>query len=203
MSPAAIVLASASPRRSALLTQIGIAHQVLPSGIDERRCAGETLEQCVLRLAEQKAQQVLASSATRLPVLGADTIVALDGELLGKPADRHAALEMLARLSGRTHTVLSAVAVATRGGVRSALSRSAVRLRPTTPAERSAYWDSGEPHDKAGAYAIQGLGAVFIEELCGSYSGVMGLPLFETACLLGEVGVTVWASPQDNMKESR
>ena len=184
-----IVLASSSPRRSALLQQIGVAHRVIPAQIDERRYAGESVEACVRRLAEQKARYVQGLIAATEPVLGADTAVVLDEQMLGKPADRTEALSMLERLSGRTHAVLSAVAVAAGAALYTALSRTEVRFRTLTLAERQAYWDSGEPCDKAGAYAIQGLGALFIEELRGSYSGVMGLPLFETAGLLARVGV--------------
>jgi len=136
---------------------------------------------------------VQASLGTTLPVLGADTAVVLDGQMLGKPADRAAGLAMLALLSARSHEVLSAVALAVPGGVRSMLSRSQVRFRALSAQECAAYWDSGEPQDKAGGYAIQGRAAVFVEELHGSYSGVMGLPLFETAALLAEAGVSIWA----------
>ena len=189
-----IVLASASPRRAALLRQIGVAHRVVPAELDERRLPGEAAEQCVLRLAESKARLVQAALGSALPVLGADTAVLIDGQMLGKPADRAAGLGMLAQLSGRTHDVLCAVALAAGNGVRSALSRSQVRLRDLTAAECAAYWDSGEPADKAGGYAIQGRGAVFVEELRGSYSAVMGLPLFETAALLAGAGVSIWRS---------
>jgi septum formation protein len=193
-----LILASASPRRAALLMQIGVPHYVLPANIDERRAEGEPPEQCVLRLAQQKALQVQAAAkpvalaACLLPVLGADTAVIVDGQMLGKPRDRAEALAMLARLSGRAHQVLSAVVLASGSVVRSALSRSEVYLRPLSSAECEAYWDSGEPRDKAGGYAIQGHGAVFVEQLCGSYSGVMGLPLFETALLLSAAGVPIW-----------
>lgn len=186
-----IVLASGSPRRSMLLRQIGVAHRVVPAQIDERRLAGESVQACVCRLAEQKARQVQRLSAAIEPVLGADTAVVLDEQMLGKPADRASGLEMLERLSGRTHEVLSAVAVIAGTAMHAALSRTEVRFRTLTAAERQAYWDSGEPCDKAGAYAIQGLGALFVEELRGSYSGVMGLPLFETASLLARVGVAI------------
>lgn len=188
-----IILASSSPRRSALLQQIGVAHRVVPARIEERQLAGESVEACVRRLAEHKARQVQRQEASAEPVLGADTAVMLDGLMLGKPADRAAGLCMLERLSGRTHVVLSAVTVAAGTALHSALSRTEVRFRALTAAERQAYWDSGEPHDKAGGYAIQGLGAVFVEELRGSYSGVMGLPLFETASLLARVGVALWS----------
>jgi septum formation protein len=186
---AVLILASASPRRSELLRQIGVPHRCVPAALNECRLHGESAEQCVRRLAEQKALAVRPQLGDSLPILGADTAVFIDGEMLGKPADRLAALAMLERLSGRTHEVLSAVALAGPHGVRSALSRSQVRFRPLSAAECAAYWDSGEPRDKAGGYAIQGLGAVFVEELRGSYSGVMGLPLFETAALLRDAGI--------------
>lgn len=186
-----IVLASSSPRRSALLQQIGVAHRVVPAQIDERRLPGESVEACVRRLAEQKARHVQRLIAATEPVLGADTAVVLNEQMLGKPADRVSGLAMLERLSGRTHVVLSAVSVAAGTVIHSELSRTEVRLRALTLAEREAYWDSGEPCDKAGAYAIQGFGAIFVAQLLGSYSGVMGLPLFETASLLARVGVLV------------
>jgi septum formation protein len=193
-----LVLASVSPRRSVLLTQIGMPHRVIPAHIDERRNEGEPIEQCVRRLAAQKALQVSAMLETagsldqRQAVLGADTTVVLDQHMLEKPRDREHGLAMLARLSGREHEVLSAVALAYGGTLQTALSRSLVRLRSLGREECEAYWDSGEPHDKAGGYAIQGRGAVFVESLHGSYSGVMGLPLFETAALLAGAGLPVW-----------
>jgi nucleoside triphosphate pyrophosphatase len=193
-----LVLASQSPRRSALLTQIGVPHRVIPAHIAEQRNEGEPIEQCVQRLATQKALQVSATLEAagivdqRQAVLGADTTVVLDQHMLEKPRDREHALAMLARLSGREHEVLSAVALAYGGRLQTALSRSLVRLRSLGREECEAYWDSGEPHDKAGGYAIQGRGAVFVESLHGSYSGVMGLPLFETAALLAGAGLPVW-----------
>jgi septum formation protein len=201
MSAPAVILASASPRRAQLLAQIGVTYTVMPAALDEQRLPGEPVARCVLRLAEQKALKVqLALGApgvsraalATVPVLGADTAVLIDDEMLGQPPDREAALQMLSRLSGRVHVVLSAVALAGASGVRSALSRSEVRFRRLARVECAAYWETGEPRGKAGAYAIQGLGAVFIEQLHGSYSGVMGLPLFETAALLAEAGVPVW-----------
>ena len=199
-----LILASASPRRSALLRQIGVVHSIVSPQLDERQQPQESIECCVLRLAQQKAQQVAAArfaslaTAASLPVLGADTAVVMDAEMLGKPRDREHAVAMLMRLSGREHQVLSAVALLQPAGdgaearLRSRLSRSAVRLRVLSRIECEAYWDSGEPRDKAGGYAIQGLGAVFVESLRGSYSGVMGLPLFETAALLAAAGVPLW-----------
>jgi septum formation protein len=197
-----VILASASPRRTELLAQIGVPHRVVPAQIDERRAAGEPIEVCVRRLARNKALEVQvalaavagAAAAVELAVLGADTAVVVDDDLLGKPRDRADALAMLARLSGRWHQVLSAVALASANGLQCSLSRSELRFRALSARECAAYWDSGEPRDKAGAYAIQGLGAAFVEELRGSYSGVVGLPLFETAQLLAGAGVPVWDS---------
>jgi septum formation protein len=190
-----LILASASPRRSALLTQIGVFHRVVAPDVEESRLDAEPIESCVRRLAEQKALRVYAQLRNpEVPVLGADTAVVLDGDMFGKPRDREHALSMLARLSSREHEVISAVALARTGSVSSKLSRSVVRFRALLPAECEAYWDSGEPCDKAGAYAVQGRGAVFVQALRGSYSGVMGLPLFETAALLTAAGVPMWQS---------
>ncbi len=183
-----ICLASASPRRHELLDQIGVAHVLGAAGIDEAARAGERAADYVVRLACAKARAVFGRSAA-LPVLAADTTVVIDEVICGKPQDRADGIAMLTRLSGRTHQVLTAVALATSAGVASRLSESEVRLRPLTAAECCAYWDSGEPHDKAGGYAIQGRGALFIEHLSGSYSGVMGLPLYETAQLLRAAGI--------------
>lgn len=186
-----LVLASASPRRRELLTQIGVRHCVLAVDLDEGRRPGEAVEAFVQRLALDKALAGWRAlpGVERTPVLGADTLVVLDGEPLGKPLGRDDALAMLARLSGRTHEVLTAVALVGPGAPQGRLSRSRVTFRATSAAERRAYWDSGEPADKAGAYGIQGLGAIFVANLEGSYSGVMGLPLFETAELLAEAGI--------------
>jgi septum formation protein len=142
----------------------------------------------VVRLARAKALAVRARGV-QLPVLAADTAVLLDDTIFGKPRDRADGMAMLARLAGRTHRVLTAVALAGATGVAFRLSATEVRLRAISAAECAAYWDSGEPRDKAGGYAIQGRGAVFVEHLSGSYSGVVGLPLFETAQLLGAAGV--------------
>jgi septum formation protein len=183
-----LCLASQSPRRRALLAQIAVAHIVRPAHIDEATQAGEEPLSYVERIAHAKAQSVWPH-AQPLPVLAADTIVVLDGVTYGKPRDRAHGLAMLAQLCGREHLVLTAVALAARGAVHRRVSSSTVRLRATNSAERAAYWDSGEPADKAGGYAIQGLGAVLVESLQGSYSGVMGLPLYETAQLLDAAGV--------------
>jgi septum formation protein len=194
--PPCLILASASPRRRELLWQLGVPHEVQPAGIDERRLPGEGMEQCVQRLAHQKAERVFQaqarSAASRLPVLAADTIVVLGDRLLGKPANRADGLAMLQLLSGKEHRVLTAVALQSHDGISSHLSESRVRFREFGAAECTQYWDTGEPCDKAGAYAIQGYAAAFIGELRGSYSGVMGLPLFETADLLRRAGIAVW-----------
>lgn len=180
-----ILLASGSPRRQELLRQIGVPHAVLAVDLDESALPGEAPRALALRLARAKALAGLARDGGRRPVLGSDTVVTLDGALFGKPQDRADALRMLAALGGRTHQVLTAVALATPdGAVTEAVSETAVRMRVITPAEAADYWDSGEPAGKAGAYAIQGRAAVFIEHIAGSYSGVMGLPLYETARLL-------------------
>lgn len=190
-----LYLASASPRRRELLRQIGVAYRRLLVEVDETPLSGESPEDYVVRLALAKARTGWRNLGRRTPrpVLGADTVVVVDAVILGKPRDRDEGLTILARLSGREHQVLSAVALAdaTRDAVR--VQESRVRFRELTAAERAAYWSSGEPLDKAGGYAIQGRAAVFVTELRGSYSGVMGLPLFETAELLREFGIAPWA----------
>jgi septum formation protein len=189
-----LCLASASPRRRELLAQLGIAHVVAPADIDERRRDGESPPDYVLRMAREKAERVAADPARSrgLPVLGADTSVVLQGQVLGKPGDAFESREMLALLSGRTHEVLSAVTLIAAQGSASRLVRTEVRFRRIEPAEAAAYWDSGEPRDKAGGYAIQGRAAAFVAGISGSYSGVVGLPLFETAGLLEQAGILRW-----------
>lgn len=189
-----VYLASGSPRRRELLTQIGVPFQLLSVAVDESVVAGEAAEAYVARLAHRKALAGLRARPTGeiAPVLAADTSVVLDGAVLVKPTDRADGERMLRRMSGRTHSVLTAVALAGATGVQSRLSRSEVRFRDLSAAEVAAYWDTGEPHDKAGGYAIQGAGAVFVADLRGSYSGVMGLPLYETAELLALQGVPRW-----------
>lgn len=191
MSDHRLYLASNSPRRRALLEQIGISYRVLPVAVDESARPGEPAEELAARLALDKARAGRAGlpSGDARPVLGADTLVVCDGHSVGKPRDRDEALAMLTALSGRSHEVLSAVALIDRSEERVALSCSRVSFRRISRAEAVAYWASGEPADKAGGYAIQGLGAVFVADLTGSYSGVMGLPLFETAQLLHEFGI--------------
>lgn len=187
-----ILLASASPRRSALLTQIGVAHEVRAMDVDESALAGESPERLVRRLARAKAIEGRRQGSSGMSVLGADTVVVLDGTVFGKPADEGVGVRMLCALGGRTHHVLTAVALAlpdAPGRVFEALSDTAVTMRAISVADARAYWASGEPLGKAGGYAIQGLGAVFIEHMDGSYSGVMGLPLYETAQLLQSHGL--------------
>lgn len=184
-----LILASSSPRRRELLEQIGVAYRVQAVDVDETPLAGESPRAFAERMALAKARAGWMAQSSGLPVLGADTVVTLDGVILGKPADRDAALHMLGRLSGNTHRVISAVALVhgDREAVRCAETR--VRFRTLSPREISDYWDSGEPADKAGAYGIQGLGALFVEHIEGSYTGVVGLPLFETGQLLEAFGV--------------
>jgi len=189
-----VYLASGSPRRRELLQQIGVPFRVVGAAVDESVRSGEAPAAYVARLAAAKADVGWERNRGAIdgPVLAADTSVVLDAKILGKPADREDAEAMLRQLSGRTHEVLTAVALRTVNGLRSRLSRSEVTFRRIAAAEARAYWETGEPCDKAGAYAIQGRAAVFIAELRGSYSGVMGLPLFETAELLSEAGVWSW-----------
>ena len=186
-----LCLASMSPRRHELLEQIGVAHVVSAPHIDEAVLPGEAAADYVARMARTKALSVQRHAAG-VPVLAADTVVVIDELILGKPAGAAEAVAMLERLSGRSHAVLTAVALATAEGLSVRLSASEVRFRPLSRAECLDYWQSGEPRDKAGAYAIQGKGAVFIEYLAGSYSGVMGLPLYETAQLLRAAGLSSW-----------
>jgi septum formation protein len=186
-----ICLASMSPRRRELLAQIGVPHTVVAAHLDESLRPDESPADYVARLARLKAVTVRERGET-LPVLAADTTVVLEGAVLGKPADRADGLAMLAALAGRTHEVLTAVALATARGVALRVSCSSVRFRNIERAEIEAYWETGEPRDKAGGYAVQGYGAVFVAALSGSYSGVMGLPLFETAELLHEAGIRCW-----------
>lgn len=193
-----IYLASTSPRRRELLEQIGICFKVVAQNAPEDHQAGESLEFFVQRLALEKALAGLAGleDKNNCPVLGADTVVVVDDEWLGKPADKADAMAMLQRLSGRTHRVLSAVAVVgcdNLGQYREEVrfSESEVTFRPISADECAAYWGTGEPVGKAGAYAIQGLAAIYIERIEGSYSGVMGLPLFETGELLQQFGIKI------------
>lgn len=188
-----IYLASASPRRQELLRQIGIAHEALPSAIVEECLPGETPSAYVQRVAADKARHVAGLLAARglpvWPVLGADTEVVVDGEILGKPRDRQHAAQMLARLAGRGHQVLTALCLIANGREYAALSESRVSMAPLAAADIGRYLACGEADDKAGAYAIQGRAAGFISRLEGSYSGVMGLPLYELRGVLEQAGI--------------
>jgi septum formation protein len=189
MTSPIILLASASPRRSELLRQVGIAHEIRPVEVDESSRPGEAPAEYVLRLAEEKARALWDSlpASGRLPVLAADTTVALEGEIFGKPGNRAESVAMLARLSGRTHQVHTAVAVLHAEGSAAVVSSSSVTMREITQAEMDWYSGTGEPADKAGGYAVQGRAAIFIRHIAGSYSGVVGLPLCETWELLSGV----------------
>jgi len=184
-----ILLASASPRRRELLDQIGVQHETALHGVDESPRPGESATNYVQRLALEKALWVETALAPSLPVLGADTIVVCEGRILGKPAGRDDALQILSSLSGRTHQVMSAVALCRRGRHEVCIVTTDVEFRELTAAEIDAYWATGEPADKAGAYGIQGLGGMFVRHMSGSYSAVVGLPLYETAAMLMSFGV--------------
>lgn len=192
-SVAQLRLASASPRRRELLASIGVQVEVAPVDIDETPHAGESAEAYVARLAIAKAQTGAAQSGSAaLPTLGSDTAVVCDGRILGKPEDEAHAFAMLKSLSARRHEVLTSVAVAGPQGTLETTVSTAVHMREISDAEISAYWRTGEPADKAGGYAIQGLASVFVTRIEGSYSAVVGLPLFETAQLLTRQGVAIW-----------
>ncbi len=182
-----LILASSSPRRREILEALGLEFDVCATDVDETRLGAESANDMVLRLAQAKATVLPVAAETA--VIGADTAVVLGGEIFGKPRDESDAVDMLAQLSGRAHEVLTGVAVATTRSVQSTLSATTVRFRDISPDEARRYWQSGEPRDKAGAYAIQGLGGLFVEAIEGSYSGVVGLPVFETAALLRELGI--------------
>lgn len=189
----ALFLASASPRRRELLMQIGVPYSLLAVSIDETPGLAEAPDVYVQRMAREKALAGLAQvDGASACVLGADTTVVLDQQILGKPADQAEARATLQALSGREHEVMTAVALASEAGCVVRLVTSRVRFRTIRPGEIDAYWASGEPQDKAGSYAIQGWGAVFVSALEGSYSGVVGLPLCETAQLLAAHGVACW-----------
>jgi septum formation protein len=187
-----LYLASASPRRRELLAQIGVQCRVVPVDLDESPAPGEPPDAYVRRLALDKARAalILLGKVDGPLILAADTVVVAGTQVLGKPRDVGDAAAMIRRLAGREHRVLSGVALIGPGPQeRSAVSESRVRMRPIDEEEIAAYWATGEPIDKAGGYAIQGRAAVFVEALAGSYSGVMGLPLFETAALLAAAGL--------------
>lgn len=182
-----VILASSSPRRRQLLELIGIKHDVRPADIDETIAGGETPHEYAERLAREKAEAVAASAAGI--VIGADTVVVIDGRVLGKPVNEQQAAAMLEALGGRTHTVVTAVAVVVDGRTSSSVEEVAVTFRPLTQAEIASYIATGEPMDKAGAYGIQGFGATIVERIEGDYFAVMGLPIVRLLRLLAERGV--------------
>jgi septum formation protein len=188
---AQIILASASPRRSELLDQIKVRHSVYPVDIDETPRQDEVPLDYVLRMANEKSLACVERLGLQIPVLAADTTVVLGSRIFGKPADCEDALAMLMQLSGKTHQVYSAISL--RGKEHNqAVSQTEVTFKHLTEQEAMAYWLSGEPIDKAGSYAIQGIGGRFVESIKGSFSGVVGLPLFETAELLLKEGIEVF-----------
>lgn len=197
--PARLYLASTSPRRRELLTQIGLPHEVLrvpaPPGEDEPQHPGESAADYVRRTARDKAERgrdwLRAQSLPIMPLLAADTTVILAGQVLGKPADRDDAIRILQALSGQTHQVHTAVALWSGERLLESVSITEVQMRPLQADEIARYCDSGEPYGKAGAYGIQGLAGTFIARIDGSYTGVMGLPLFETANLLRAAGIAI------------
>jgi len=191
-----LILASASPRRLELLEQIGVRAETLPVDLDERVLPDELPREFVRRLACEKAQAGFARSQGNRPALGSDTAVVLNGRIMGKPVDKADAAEMLQALSGQVHQVMTAVAVT--DGQRTAVDVvvTDVHFNDITSAQAQAYWASGEPCDKAGGYGIQGLGAIFVRHISGSYSAVVGLPLSETATLLSDFNVPVWQHRQ-------
>lgn len=191
-----LYLASTSPRRQEILEALGLEFIVKSVEIDEDRLPGETAEQMVLRLAQAKARAADAHESAF--VIGSDTVVVVDGDVLGKPQDRDEGLTMLLRLSGRRHEVLTGVALRGPNGTQTTLSTTHVYFRAISRDEAAAYWQSGEPGDKAGAYGIQGLGGVFVEAIEGSYSGVVGLPVYETAKLLQASGIEVLTTQNDH-----
>jgi len=190
MTDSKLHLASQSPRRQDILRSLGLSFTASGVDVDEQRIENELPEAIVLRLARAKAMAANVDSS-RI-VVGADTLVVLEDVVFGKPKDRDECLAMLANLSARTHRVMTGVAVQASGEVQTAVSVTEVRFREICPDEALAYWHSGEPCDKAGAYAIQGRGGVFVETISGSYSGVVGLPVYETSQLLCNAGLRVF-----------
>ena len=192
MDQAFIYLASGSPRRRELLGQLGVRFEVRVTDVDETPLPDETPADMVMRLAVAKARSAAADLSDPALVLGADTTVVIDGAMLGKPRDRADGLRMLAALSGREHQVLTGVACVKESRVATRTNASVVRFREISADEASRYWDSGEPADKAGAYAIQGKGGMFVTRIEGSHSSIMGLPLADTATLLARFGFDLW-----------
>jgi septum formation protein len=186
-TPPPLVLASQSPRRAELIGRLGLEFQTFPADLDESYMAGETPPQHAERLSREKALAIAAGRPEAL-VVGSDTIVVIDGEVLGKPRDRDHAIEMLTRLSGREHEVCTGVAIAHRGKVESDLERVRVRFRTLDARACEEYVATGEPMDKAGAYGIQGFGSALVEGIEGDYFAVMGLPVVRMLDLIARFG---------------
>jgi len=185
-----LVLGSGSPRRAELLRQLRLSFDVLVPEIPEVHQVGESATEYVKRLSQQKAAAVTDRWRTaELPVLAADTVVVFEGDILEKPKDRQDGLNMLLRLSGKTHQVLTGVTISLEQQIETFVTETLVDFRKLTEAECEKYWDTGEPADKAGGYGAQGLGAIFVSRIDGSYSNVIGLPLAETAVCLGRFGI--------------
>lgn len=196
MNQGFIYLASASPRRAELLSQVQIPFRACPVDIDETWHDGELPVDYVTRMAQEKAQAASQSIDADGVILAADTSVVIDGAVLGKPRDRDDACAMLSRLSGKEHHVFTAICVIQDGQMLNDLCKTRVVFRVISQREKEGYWATGEAADKAGAYSIQGVAAVFVQHIEGSYSGVMGLPLFETVRLLQRCGIN--SLNQDN-----
>jgi len=200
--PPAIYLASKSPRRRELLRQIGVLHQVIDADVVEVPRNHETPGDYVQRLAREKAEAGFANLKRQQlaikPVLGADTIVVINNEILEKPQDAEHAAIMLRKLAGADHQVMTAVAMIVEEKCSIKLSVTDVVFRPLSESEIAAYWQTGEPCDKAGGYAIQGLGAVFVQQIRGSYTGVVGLPIEQTVALLEEFAIPFWQQPGEH-----
>lgn len=195
MTVGRLILASSSPRRRELLTALGLTFETSDADVDESPLCDESAEDMVIRLAIAKAMAIAVDNDD--VVLAADTAVAVAATIFGKPRDEAAAIDMLNRLSGTSHRVVTGVAVRHRGRVSTVLSSTEVRFRDLGPDEARRYWQTGEPRGKAGAYAIQGRGGAFVEAIMGSYTGVVGLPVFETAELLRRTGIDVLPSLRD------
>ncbi len=183
-------LASRSPRRREILAALGLSFEIVPADIDETRLEGEAPAEMVVRLAAAKAAAAIVGTDDL--VLGSDTEVVIGDRALGKPQDEQDCLDMLTALGGRAHQVMTGVALRGPDGIATAMSSTEVFFREISRDEARAYWQSGEPHDKAGAYAIQGLGGAFVERIEGSYSGVVGLPVYETVSLLRQAGIEIF-----------
>ena len=191
MSVPQIILASSSPRRERILRDIGIRFIKCPADIDESVLPGEKPDKYVRRMAEAKAKKI-AKQKKHKPVLGADTIVLIDGRILGKPKNREQALRYITLLSNRTHSVLTSVALVRRDRCKSILARAEVTFRKISKREAILYWETGEPKDKAGGYGIQGVGGIFIDRIEGGHGTVIGLPVLETEKLLRLFNVETW-----------